>query len=338
MLARWWTFSTLVVFAYLAFSSWVFYQEEAYAASGFTEFRTVKKKKSRRKRSRSKVPYRKISRVEGGYSVTYGFRNFNKDVLRMRARFTSAAVAASIKEFGFKKKDFDNLDFWYQIAQENAIAKANKRMRVRGANSRRIQAQLDRQMEQLAQEYRNRRLKIYRAAGFRYQKEGVVEVDIPALVRRSKRRVLPVARSFGRIAKKKGYDADDLVGAATAWVQTSLTYEIPATREGTRTVAGVLPPLKALVLGQGDCDTKSALLASVLKNWPKLKMVGLGIPGHYLMAIHRIPRRGDVFIEHKGLSYVMIESAGPAWIPPGQVGDQTMAYLNGGNNFRIQAL
>jgi hypothetical protein len=34
----------------------------------------------------------------------------------------------------------------------------------------------------------------------------------------------------------------------------------------------------------------------------------------------------------------MIESAGPAWLPPGVVGDQTQAYLNSGQDFRIQPI
>jgi len=52
----------------------------------------------------------------------------------------------------------------------------------------------------------------------------------------------------------------------------------------------------------------------------------------------RIPRNGDVFIEYEGIPYVMIESAGPAWLPPGEVGETTSDYLGAGNNFRIQPL
>jgi len=148
----------------------------------------------------------------------------------------------------------------------------------------------------------------------------------------------PVAQAFSGISDRRGYDAEDLVGSVTAMVQTSMRYEIPATEEGSRVIAGVLPPPKSLVMGQGDCDTKTAVISSILLNWPNIRMVGLAIPGHYLMAIHRIPRSGEVFIEYEGIPYVMIESAGPAWLPPGQVGDDTMAYLQSGRNFRIQPI
>ncbi|HVE13871.1 MAG TPA: hypothetical protein VNI01_10790, partial [Elusimicrobiota bacterium] len=101
---------------------------------------------------------------------------------------------------------------------------------------------------------------------------------------------------------------------------------------------GVLPPLKALVMGQGDCDTKSAVIASVLKNWPNLRMVGLEIPDHYLMAVHRIPRRGEAYVEFQGLPYVMIEAAGPAWLAPGSVGEYTENFIQSGKDFQIQQL
>lgn len=350
MMRRWWPLHAIFVYACLLFFTAAFHQQQAQAASsGFTKFRQVKTRRG------GKTVFRKIKRIEGGYLVHYGFKNFNGDRLRVKAKLGAKSVAASIREFGFRRKDFKALDFWYESAQENAIAAARKRMstgritarsqselngkmrRIKSASAR-IQSGLDAELARLEKEYRRRRKAIYTKAGFRYKKKGVVEADIPALIRRNWKRVRPIARSFSRIASARKYDQNDLLGAATAWVQTSLRYKIPDTLEGSRTIGGVIPPMKALILGQGDCDSKSALLGSVLSNWPNIKMVGLGIPGHYLMAVHRIPRRGDVYIEHRGLPYVMIESAGPAWLPPGTVGDLTEAYLNSGRNFRIQSI
>ncbi len=353
MLRRWWPLHAIFVYAYLLLFTAALHQQQAQAASsGFTEFRKVKKRRSPK---RGKTVYRKITRIEGGYLVRYGFKNFNGDRLRVKAKLSAKSVAASIREFGFRKKDFDALDFWYESAQENAIAAAqgratsgrvtarsqrelNRKMRrIQSANAR-TRAGLDAELARLEREYARRRKALYTKAGFRYKKKGVVEADIPALIHRNWKRVRPIARSFSRISKARQYSQNNLLGAATAWVQTSLRYKIPATQEGSRTVGGVIPPMKALIMGKGDCDSKSALLGSVLSNWPNIKMVGLGIPEHYLMAVHRIPRRGDVFIEYRGLPYVMIESAGPAWLPPGTVGDLTEAYLDSGRNFRIQAI
>ena len=287
--------------------------------------------------------------------MEYGFKNFNNDKVRVQASVSDQAVADSIQEFGYRKTDFDKLDAWYQAAQEQAIAASSKRMasgRITAANqaeldrrmkelkasNARVQQELDAALKGLAAEYRQKRLDLYEKCGFRMKEKGVVEADIPALVRRNWSRMRPMAQSFLQVSNSRSYDQEELVGALASMVQTAMRYEVPETREGDRVIGGVLPPMKALVMGQGDCDTKTGVLASILANWPNLKMVGLAIPGHYLMAVHRIPRSGDVFIEYEGIPYVMIESAGPAWLPPGKVGDFTETYLNAGNDFRIQKL
>jgi len=301
------------------------------------------------------VTYQKIRRVPEGYLVELGFRNFNKNNLQMRVQLGSETVAESIREFGYRRTDFTKLDAWYKTAQESAISAADKKMfrgnvtapdqtslnrkmaEVKASNAR-LQEELDKALKAITEGYKAKRTGLYTQGGFHFQKQGVVEVDLPAVVRGNWKRMRPVAQAMAQIAQSKGYDAEDLVGAVVAMVQTSLPYEIPPEKDGDRVIGGFWPPPESLVLGKGDCDTKTALIASILANWPNVKMVGLAIPEHYLMAVHRIPRSGDVFIEHEGIPYVMIESAGPAWIPPGTVGDFTEQYLKAGHEFRIQPI
>lgn len=297
----------------------------------------------------------KIESEGARYAMAYGFRNFNGDKLRVQAELDEDVVADSVREFGFRKSDLDKLDRWYQQSQKEAIAAAqrdsfsgkveaedqqelDRKLRELKARNAQVQKRLEDTLAGLAAEYRKRRVALYTEAGFRFKGEKTVEADVPAMVRRNASRVAPVSTAFAGIAQERGYGAEELVGAVSAMVQTALRYEVPSDQSGTKITGGILPPPKTLVLGQGDCDTKTALLASVLKNWPNLKMVGLEIPGHYLMAVHRIPRKGEVFIEYEGLPFVMIESAGPAWLPPGTVGEATRAYLESGREFQIQPM
>jgi len=300
-------------------------------------------------------PYQNIHQLGKDYRVEYGFENFNKDYLKTTASFDVNAVAASIREFGFREHDLEILDRWYQEVQDNAINRA-KRLSISGrvsaanqaelaekleeakSHNADIQARLDAELKDLAQEYRRRRQEVYSRAGFRYKGKNVIEVDIPALVSRSAPRVRSLAEAFARIAAQRSYESEDLVGAVASMAQTAMRYEEVDLRDGARVDGGVLPPLKALVMGQGDCDTKSAVIASVLKNWPNLRMVGLEIPDHYLMAVHRIPRRGEAYVEFQGLPYVMIEAAGPAWLAPGSVGEYTENFIQSGKDFQIQQL
>ncbi|MBI4347681.1 MAG: hypothetical protein HY553_12560 [Elusimicrobia bacterium] len=297
--------------------------------------------------------FQRIRRVGADFSVEYGFRNFNQDELSVAVRIPHKDVQAAADEFGFKDRDFTALDQWYKKAQDGAIARTKDlyytgkvtadnqaALQAKLADIKRrndsIRAALDITLADLAKEYRERRVKLYADSGFRYKDARTVEVNMPGLIRKNARRMAPVSLAFSGIVEGKEYGMEELVGAVTAMVQTSIRYEDPGLQAGEKTIGGVLPPPKAFTLGQGDCDTKTGVIGCILINWPNLRLVGLAIPGHYLMGVHRIPAKGEYFVEHEGLPYVMIESAGPAWLPPGTVGDLTENYLRSGRLFAIQ--
>ncbi len=303
--------------------------------------------------SRDEATYQRIRRAGPDFTVEYGFRNFNQDPLEISIRLPQRDVQAAVAEFGFREVDFAAIDDWYKKAQDGAIfrtkdlfttgkvtAADQKALAIKMADIKRhnesIRAALDVTMADLAKDYRERRVKLYASAGFRYKDSHTVEVDMPALIRRNSRRMAPVSLAFSRIVEEKEYGMEELVGAVTAMAQTAIRYEDPGLTAGEKTIGGVLPPPKSFTVGQGDCDTKTGVIGSVLMNWPNLRLVGLAIPGHYLMAVHRIPAKGEYFVEHEGLPYVMIESAGPAWLSPGTVGDLTENYLRSGRLFAIQ--
>jgi hypothetical protein len=183
---------------------------------------------------------------------------------------------------------------------------------------------------------RDRKVRDYLASrGFKLLNKNTVEADVPQMVKRSVSYLAPVAQALDGVAARKNYDAETLVGAATAMVQTAILYKIPPELENGRHTGGILPPVMTIVRGWGDCDTKTALLGSVLSNWPEIRMVGIVTPDHYLMGILRMPRSGDAFVEYQGQRYVLIEPAGPAWLPPGTVGVDTMPKLQASEGFRI---
>jgi hypothetical protein len=65
-----------------------------------------------------------------------------------------------------------------------------------------------------------------------------------------------------------------------------------------------------------------------LTNWTNIRMIGVALPTHYLTGILRIPQKGDVMVEYGGMNFVLIEPAGPAWLPPGMIGDGTQQMLD----------
>jgi hypothetical protein len=54
------------------------------------------------------------------------------------------------------------------------------------------------------------------------------------------------------------------------------------------------------------------------------------------MGLLRNPAKGDAFVEYKGMRYVLMEPAGPGWLPPGMVDRNTTALLNARGNLKIE--
>ena len=231
-----------------------------------------------------------------GYILSYSFRDFNRSLLTLKARLPDKAVEDSLDEFGYTDADL------HAVHTKNG--------------------------KQGAKVY-DRKLKEFLASrGFRLLDEDVVQADIPAMVKRNASRLNPVARSLDLLASSKHYGPEEIIAAATALVQTSIRYKVPPAVEKGVHIGGIHPPPKALVDGWGDCDTKTAVLGTLLQNWDGMNAVGLALPHHYLMGIARIPRKEDVYIEHEGAQYVLIEPAGPAWLPPGTVAKETLDMLD----------
>ncbi len=127
----------------------------------------------------------------------------------------------------------------------------------------------------------------------------------------------------------------DIIGAVLSYAQTAVKYKEPDDVYKGKHTGGILPPITTVVLGWGDCDTKTGMVASILSNWGQMRMVGVSVPGHYLMAVLQIPDKGDMYVEYKGLQYILLEPAGPGWFPPGHVADETVAQLNGSDGYKM---
>jgi hypothetical protein len=270
----------------------------------------------------------KLRTLPDAYSASYTFRSFKHDDLTIDFKYPKQALAQYESKFGYYQKDLDAIKAWHNDARQGAYKLAIK--------TGKSQKDLDNAMKNLQAE-NDRRVKEYMASrGFRLMPGNVVLVDMPGVVKRNGPVLNALAKAFDDIAQEQGYDTEDTIGAAVSMVQTALEYQEPPTIDGDhRHTGGILQPATALVKGWGDCDTKTGLLASILSNWPKLKMVGVGVPGHYLMAVLRSPRKGDVFVEFQGLQYVLIEPAGPAWLEPGTVADSSIALLENTDGYRI---
>jgi len=252
--------------------------------------------------------YQSSPGANGDINVSASYVNFNHDPLSILFSLPLRDVREATEEFGYSRADTQDMARTCGCTQE----------------------EYDRKVEDY---YQSRAVAWRASAGSRR-----LYVDIPRVVERNRPRLRSLAAAFDELATSRGYGPDETLGAMLTFVQSALLYRRPPDEEADRDILGFFPPPRALSEGFGDCDTKSALLASILTNFPGTRMIGVHVPAHYLVGIARVPRPGDAFIEYRGEPFVLIEPSGPARLPPGQIGPTTQAALATMNDIRIDPL
>lgn len=242
-----------------------------------------------------------------GWRVAIQFTNYNGDRLTAKFPVTRLDVDQATGEFGYSKADTD------------AILESCRR--------KCAQAEYD----QRVAEYYHRRGVATRLV----DRVMHLSVDMPELVRRNAPRVRSAAMEVERIARERKYDSGATIGAVLSLAQTGIPYFQPPMQEEGKEILGLYVPPQVLGNGKGDCDSKTGLVASLLKNFSGARMIGINVPNHYLMGIARIPQRGEAFIQHDGEPYVLLEAAGPAWLPPGSISEHSRAMLGTMRDVRV---
>jgi hypothetical protein len=272
--------------------------------------------------------YQRIGAKGGIMFCEYGFFNFNSDFLKINYQLPREALEEYCAAYGYNDEEIRRLDRKHQLSYDGAVDFARSHSLSQG--------HLDALLKNIDWQYKLN-LKVYMAGcGFKIQPGNIALVDMPDLVKRNIPRLQKVALAFDRIARQGNYDSATTIGAVTSMVQSALRYQVPPKVYGGKNTGGILPPLEALLRGWGDCDTKTALLASILGNWELVRMVGIALPHHYLMAVRRSPDRGDMYVRYQGVDYVLIDPAGPAWLPPGQVGSASFDSLQNDQGYAIE--
>lgn len=193
--------------------------------------------------------------------------------------------------------------------------------------------------------------------GFRIRR-GRYGVDYAEMVRRARSELFCIATAIHAVAERGAPgDARATAGVFASFVQ-SLKYPmheaaLRAMRDGTpfpevipehaklsnhTTVmtAGFRVPLETLQKHEGDCDSKSTLLAGLLAavNGPSVVLLTgppNGSDGHQFPGIEVPPRSGDKIVNFEGHTYVLVEVAGHQWGRPlGQPQSKYVGYLSGG--------
>jgi hypothetical protein len=124
------------------------------------------------------------------------------------------------------------------------------------------------------------------------------------------------------------------VNLVLSWVQ-SIPYNELKNRL-TSNGAGYLPPLSVVANNHGDCDSKTVLMASLVRSLlPNVKMSMVFLPNHALLGIVLPFRTNEQTLDIDGLDYLLMEPTGPAKIPLGEIANRSASDI-AGNMYSIE--
>jgi len=145
--------------------------------------------------------------------------------------------------------------------------------------------------------------------------------------------ILPIAQAvYDKLPSNSETRA--YVNLVLSWVQ-SIPYNELKNRV-TSNGAGYLPPLFVVANNQGDCDSKTVLMASLIRSLiPDVKMTMVFLPNHALLGIVLPYRTNEQTIDIDGLDYLLMEPTGPAKIPLGEIANSSARDI-AGNMYSVE--
>lgn len=128
----------------------------------------------------------------------------------------------------------------------------------------------------------------------------------------------------------KGPDPRPLIEYLLPWVQ-SLPYVAMANRFANPTLE-FRPPLAVLQQHGGDCDSKAALMATILRAvHPDLPLAMVYLPEHAMLAVQLPHASGERYVNLQGRRMLLVDVVGPAMLPIGTVGERSGTLLSAGS-------
>lgn len=118
-------------------------------------------------------------------------------------------------------------------------------------------------------------------------------------------------------------DSREFIAISLSWIQ-SIPYDTLESRVSSNG-AGYVSPRDLLTQNKGDCDSKTTLLAALLRAYSaSVRQHLVLLPEHALLAVAIRPKPEDTIITQDGVKYVLLEAVGPAYFAIGEVADTSL--------------
>lgn len=164
--------------------------------------------------------------------------------------------------------------------------------------------------------------------------ENGIRPDYARLIEESSSELGDVAEALLQLAGGEQADPRTRLQWLLLFVQT-IPYQTLQSRDGLRG-SGFLLPRQVLLENRGDCDSKSALLASLWRYLqPDIPSRMVLVPEHALLALALPAAPGEETLTVDGQPWLLVEPTGPAVLPVGQLGEESRLYIRTG---RVQTV
>lgn len=162
-----------------------------------------------------------------------------------------------------------------------------------------------------------------------------VKPDHLRYIKENKTVLLPIAQAvYDKLPSNSETRA--YVNLVLSWVQ-SIPYNELENRISSNG-AGYLPPLSVVANNQGDCDSKTVLMASLIRSLlPDVSMTMIFLPGHALLGVVLPFRTNEQTLDVDGLEYLLLEPTGPAKLPLGEIANSSARAI-AGNMYSLELI
>lgn len=121
----------------------------------------------------------------------------------------------------------------------------------------------------------------------------------------------------------------DTLAYLSSWLQ-QLPYQDLSDRRSS-SGATFSPPLKVLQENRGDCDSKTVLLAALMRMLlPDVKLAIIYLPQHAMLAVQLPVTSTDDKATIEGKEYLLVDPTGPAQLAPGKINQNYIMYTRSG--------
>ena len=269
--------------------------------------------------------------LPNGKLTQLSFSVNQREFLKPFATFRSYDRKRALRELNYQVNQYIQRQRWYGVEATLSPRQEKLTLSIRKARTEPLQQRYQQQLRKV-QQFFNQQWQDYLSANY-YRKlslplgETGIVPDAVTIAEKTQSLLRTLVVAIGNELKdnsRRSYT--NYVGH---FVQ-SIPYDSLSSKLSSRG-DGFTPPNYLLLNNRGDCDSKVSLTLALLKEIiPEARMIIVYFPKHAIFGIQMAKQANDITLMHNGTEFVLMDVAGPAVLPAGQLSSDVQFLVNTG--------